>query len=471
MKTTSAKTKPQSKTRAASQTNELFTPRATLCAIGVKLQAMKIFETIGEHLKIKQKTIRHTPLEKITDAFIALLSGAHGLCEINTRLRPDIALQRAFGRSSCAEQSTVQETLDACNKANVRQMRAALNAILKQHSRSFAHNYERKMLLLDVDLSGLPCSAKCEWATKGYFADQRNIYGRQLGRVTSADYHEVITDVVCPGNVNLHTALRPLVEETEAALELSAEKRHRTIWRIDAGGGSLHDVNWLLSRGYQIHLKDCSSSRAAAYAQTVLTWHRDPERPEREFGWATTEKLDNVRHVRRLIIRAPTKRGGIYHGALLSTLAPRQVFELLGTSSNGLSDPATVLQMYAKLYDLRGGAIEIEFKQDKQGFGLTKLNKKSYHAQEMVQLLGVLAHNVLLWAKDWLSESAPKLKQYGTVRFVRDVFTSAGRVTITVGGAVQEIVINGAVPLARQFIEGLRRMLKAEKVKVILGET
>ena len=471
MKTTISKDNPQLKTRTIPQTTELFTPRATLCAIGVKLRAMKIFEMIGEHLKIKQKTIKHTPLEKITDAFISLLSGAHGLCEINTRLRPDVALQQAFGRSGCAEQSVVQETLDACNKENVRQMRAALNAILKEHSRSFAHNYNRKMQLLDVDLSGLPCGEKCELAMPGYFAKQYEVQGRQLGRVTSAEYHEVITDLVCPGNVNLHMSLRLLVEMSETALELSADKRRRTIWRIDAGGGSLHDVNWLLSRGYQIHLKDCSSARAASYAQTVVDWHRDPKRPEREFGWATTEKLDNVKHVRRLIIRAPTRKGGVYHAALLSTLTPRQVFELLGKSPQDLSDPSSVLQAFAKLYDLRGGAIEIEFKQDKQGFGLTKRNKKSYHAQEMVQLLGALAHNVLLWAKEWLSATAPKLKEYGTVRFVRDVFTAAGRVKTKAGGTIQTIVINRAMPLARQFVEGLKLLLKEEKVRVILGET
>lgn len=89
----------------------------------------------------------------------------------------------------------------------------------------------------------------------------------------------------------------------------------------------------------------------------------------------------------------------------------------------------------------------------------------------MVQLLGALCHNVLLWAKEWLSVSAPKLKEYGNLRFVRDVFTAAGRVKTAAGGMVQEIVINRTVPFARQFIKGLRRMLKEEKVKLILGET
>jgi hypothetical protein len=44
MKTTISKDNPQFKTRTSPQTTELFTPRATLCAIGVKLRAMKIFE-------------------------------------------------------------------------------------------------------------------------------------------------------------------------------------------------------------------------------------------------------------------------------------------------------------------------------------------------------------------------------------------------------------------------------------------
>jgi hypothetical protein len=51
---------------------------------------------------------------------------------------------------------------------------------------------------------------------------------------------------------------------------------------------------------------------------------------------------------------------------------------------------------YAYLYDKRGGTIEIEFKENKQGFGLTKRNKKRYETQQMIVLLGALAHNVVV---------------------------------------------------------------------------
>jgi hypothetical protein len=38
--------------------------------------------------------IKHEPIEKLQDALITILAGAHGLSEINTRLRADPALQR-----------------------------------------------------------------------------------------------------------------------------------------------------------------------------------------------------------------------------------------------------------------------------------------------------------------------------------------------------------------------------------------
>src|SRR5829696_2274711 len=122
------------KNQQPAASTRLYSPRATLCAIGIKLRALKFFDAIAEHVHVKQKTIKHTPVEKLTDAFIAILAGAHGLAEINTRVRPDAALQRAFGRGSCAEQSVVQETLDACTVENVRQMKHAFKALMQAHS-------------------------------------------------------------------------------------------------------------------------------------------------------------------------------------------------------------------------------------------------------------------------------------------------------------------------------------------------
>ncbi len=111
-------------------TTNHFSPAASLAALGVKLSQLDLFGPIRTQVQIKQKTVKHTPTDKLYDAFISRLSGAHGLVEINTRLRTDLALQHAFGRQGCAEQSVVQQTLDACTTENVRQLEQAMERLL-----------------------------------------------------------------------------------------------------------------------------------------------------------------------------------------------------------------------------------------------------------------------------------------------------------------------------------------------------
>jgi hypothetical protein len=123
-----------------SGTTDHFTGCATLAATGAKLKQLDLFGPIRAQVQIQQKTIKHTPIDKLMDAFISLLAGAHGLVEINTRLRADPGLQRAFGRAACAEQSVVQETLSACTTANVIQLHQALDEIYRAHSQSFQHD-------------------------------------------------------------------------------------------------------------------------------------------------------------------------------------------------------------------------------------------------------------------------------------------------------------------------------------------
>src|SRR6266699_158167 len=202
-----------------------FTGCATLAAIGIKLRDLKVFEPIEHTVQIAQKTIKDSPSDKLYDALISLLAGAHGLVEINTRLRADTALQRAFGRSRCAEQSVVQDTLNACTPENVEQMEQAMESIYRQHSQGYQHDYQARFQVLDVDMSGLPCGPKAAFATKGYFATQRNRRGRQLGRVLASQYGEVVVDRLFDGKTQLTRALQPLILASEETLQLNEDKR------------------------------------------------------------------------------------------------------------------------------------------------------------------------------------------------------------------------------------------------------
>src|SRR2546423_3582463 len=154
---------------STTKTTRHFTACASRAALGVKLRQLDVFGPIRKTARIAQKTVKHTPIDKVYDAFISLLAGAQGLVEINTRLRSDPALQAAFGRSRCAEQSVVQETLDACTSENVEQMEQALDSIYRQHSQGYQHDSAQQYQVLDVEMSGMPCGKKAAFESLGYF--------------------------------------------------------------------------------------------------------------------------------------------------------------------------------------------------------------------------------------------------------------------------------------------------------------
>lgn len=450
-------------------TTKTFTGSASLAAIGIKLRALKLFDPIENMVQIAQKTIKDSPSDKLSDAFISLLAGAHGLVEINTRLRADAALQQAFGRSRCAEQSVVQDTLNASTAENVEQMQQAMDTIYRQQSQGYQHDYQASFQVLDVDMSGLPCGPKAAFATKGYFAKQRNRRGRQLGRVLASRYGEVVVDRLFDGKTQLTRALQPLVLAAEETLQLDEDKRRHTIVRVDAGGGSLDDVNWLLSRGYLVHGKDYSGKQAKRLAKSVQDWYVDPHQPEREFGWVTEVADAYARPVKRIAVRCRQQNGEFAYGVLISVLSAQHVLVLTGQPLSLLDDPAAVLLAYVIFYDQRGGGVETSFKGDKQGLGMSKRSKKRFEAQRILMLLGSLAHNVIIWARGWLA--VPTLLHYGMLRMVRDVLHISGFLVFDTTGQIIQLVLNQAAPLAPALVHSLRSLLAPTHVAVNLGQT
>jgi hypothetical protein len=292
-----------------------FTGCATLAAIGIKLRELKVFQPMKQSVQIAQKTIKDSPSDKLYDAFISLLAGAHGLVEINTRLRADGALQRAFGRSRCAEQSVVQDTLNACTTQNVEQMEQAMDSIYRQHSQGYRHDYQAGFQVLDVDMSGLPCGSKAAFARHRLFCQtaqpSRPTSGPRLGQPLrgNRDRSPRVT-----GKTQLTRALQPLMLAAEETLQLDEDKRRQTIVRVDAGGGSLDDVNWLLAHGYLVHGKDYSGQQAKRLAKSVVDWYADPRQPEREFGWVSETTDASVRPVRRIAVRCRKPDGKFAYG-------------------------------------------------------------------------------------------------------------------------------------------------------------
>ncbi len=86
---------------------------ASLAAVGVKIRELDLFGPVRKTVQIAQKTVKHTPSDKLYDAFISLLAGAHGLVEINSLLRDDPALQVYLrGCLKSAQSTFVQAALE-----------------------------------------------------------------------------------------------------------------------------------------------------------------------------------------------------------------------------------------------------------------------------------------------------------------------------------------------------------------------
>ena len=143
-------------------------------------------------------------------------------------------------------------------------------------------------------------------------------------------------------------------------------------------------------------------------------------------------------------------------GVILSTLSVQDVLALTHQAAVQAQDPTAVLLAYVHFYDQRGGAVEVEIKEDKQGLGTTRRNKKRFEAQQMVIQLEALAHNTLVWARQWLTPHWPNIARFGMLRLVRDVFHMNGLILLDHKAQVFQIILNQADPHPHELWQALQ---------------
>jgi len=320
-----------------------------LCALGHLLLRERALEPLSG-VRIEQKTVKHSPAEKLTDALMGILSGCKALYETNIRVRPDVPLCRAFGRERCADQSTIQRTLDALSQENVHQLRQAVEAIGGRYSGLPKHPYDKEMLLLEVDLTGLRASKRAERSTKGYFSGSRNKTGRQLVRASAPHYGEVPFCKLHPGNTTSSEVLKETIGELERILKSCPGQRKRTLLRLDGGFGTDENIEWLCSGGYQFVAKGYGGGRAKKLARSVPedAWHEGPTSGQSLAIVAPEEAPRYSRKTKTLLRRWFDQKGKLYTDYLVNTLTALTASEM------------------ATLYDGRGG-MESDIKGDKRG--------------------------------------------------------------------------------------------------------
>ena len=160
-----------------------------------------MFDVIHQKVEIHQKKVEYRPTDKLVLMTLGIMSGCDVVFDINRKLRVDRPLLRAFGYSKCADQSVIQDTLNAATEENVLQMEYALKTIWDENNLTVPilenARIEGRIETIDMDLSGMPASKKAECSTKGYFPEEKNIHGRQLARIVFAKTQEIISESLC----------------------------------------------------------------------------------------------------------------------------------------------------------------------------------------------------------------------------------------------------------------------------------
>ena len=277
-------------TSTANSKVKLPSDHALLCLIGHKCQKDNLLAPLHRLVEIDQKTVEHSPTDKLQDCLLSIMQGAEAVYQINTLLKSDPAVSKAFGRERCADQSTIQETLSACTFANVQQMQEVLKEIFATNSRASAHDYTKGPLILDIDITGLPCGRHLEGAEKGYFAGFKGgTTGRQLYRVSASQYDEIVYQKVCPGNIGSAqlAVFKQVIEASWQVLKLSAMSKGQVLIRLDSGYGTTEIINYLYTEGYQFVTKLFATSRAGKLGRAVAAdgWQEDLCHTGRSCTW------------------------------------------------------------------------------------------------------------------------------------------------------------------------------------------
>lgn len=446
-----------------------FSPRCSLVAVGVLMRRLGIWPVVEKWVHIRQKSVKHTPLEKLLDAFINILAGGQGLCEVNTRVRPDRALQRAFGRARCADQSQVSRTLNCCVEENVIEMRQVNKETYQTHGKGYHHDYDQQWQVLDIDTSGMPAGKQGEQVTKGYFPGKRGRRGRQIGRVWATLHEEIIVDRLYSGKIQLEKSFQQLVEMAEDVLDLVPAKRERTILRFDAGGGTDKQINWALGRGYEILTKAKNWQRVRKLTQSIEQWYDDPKVADRQFSWVP-EPHGYVRATRQLAVRRKDKKGAWRVRVLVTSLDNTTLLWLARQPFRKELRPIDIMCALIYAYDLRGGGVETSLKDSKQGLGITKRNKRNFHAQEMLVLLAQMASNLITWTRNEMAYHVSNWQAFGSLRMVRDLFQIPGKVQIDIQGRILKITLNRDHVYAAKFLAGIAPALSSNDLVLNLRQ-
>lgn len=151
--------------------NYCNTQYAPLAALSAHYQHNQLLAAL-EKVDLRMKTRDFSPVCKLKQVLVSILAGCETLTAFNSQLDGEVGLAAIWSWPRFADQSTLSRTLDGLTLMNIAQLRTATTSIWRSISHTRQHDW-RGFLLLDFDLSGLPCSPRAEASQKGYFSGKK----------------------------------------------------------------------------------------------------------------------------------------------------------------------------------------------------------------------------------------------------------------------------------------------------------
>src|SRR5437762_11341216 len=216
-----------------SKTTTTPTSRASLCALSEYLRRHCFFAPVREQVQIPQKTVRYRPSDKVLDGLLGILCGAKTISQSNGTIRLDPAVQRAFGRTGCAEQSTIARTLQASTAETVDQLSRVSWYYLKRYGQTPHHRFAEHLLWVDVDVTPLPIGAQAEGSERTWMGRNGSKTGRKTLRITASDYREILHETLLRGKASALPALKMALGELETHLGWTRERGQRIVRPLD----------------------------------------------------------------------------------------------------------------------------------------------------------------------------------------------------------------------------------------------
>ena len=149
-------------------TNTQFAPVAALAAYYEAQNMLEPLQSVTSGAKQGDFTLAN----KLTQVTLSILAGCEFISVVNTKLRPERVLAQLKRIDCFAEQSTLARALNELTQMNLTELELAVRQICHRCSRSRRHDW-RGFLMLDFDLSSLPCGKQAEGSKKGYFSGKK----------------------------------------------------------------------------------------------------------------------------------------------------------------------------------------------------------------------------------------------------------------------------------------------------------